>query len=333
MKTPNRAFTSAATKLGEPRQFVFNLRVPDNRLQRGLHATFLGIAVNVILGAAKFLAGIFGHSHALIADATESFADIFNSLVVWRGIVVAAAPPDKEHPYGHSKAEPLAAAFGAIMLLLAAVWIAGKAAIDIYEFLSPQISDPPREPLRAFTLIVLVVVIVVKEGLFRFVIGEGDATDNSAVKTDAWHHRSDAITSAGAFIGISIALIGGEKFSWADDAAAIFCAVIIGINGWLLLRPPLSELMDEAPDPKIIEDIRQVAAGTAGVERVEKCFVRKAGHLFFVEMHVEVDPQMTVLHSHEIAHAVKDKIRETMPNVSDVLIHIEPMNIAAKSKL
>ena len=306
--------------------------MPKDRLQRGLRATFLGIAVNVILGAAKFLAGIFGHSHALIADATESFADIFNSLVVWRGIVVAAAPPDKEHPYGHSKAEPLAAAFGAVMLLAAALWIAGKAAFNIYEFLNPQSFDFHREPLRAFTLIVLVVVIVVKEGLFRFVIGEGDATDNSAVKTDAWHHRSDAITSAGAFIGISIALVGGEKFSWADDAAAIFCAIIIGLNGWLLLRAPLSELMDEAPDPKIIERIRQLASGVGGVERVEKCFVRKAGHLFFVEMHVEVDPQMTVLRSHEIAHEVKDQIREQMPNVSDVLVHIEPLGIAAHQR-
>ena len=292
-----------------------------DRLQRGLRATFLGIAVNVVLGAVKFAAGIFGHSHALIADATESFADIFNSLVVWRGIVVAAAPPDENHPYGHSKAEPLAGAFGAVMLFAAAIWIAVKALAAITE---------PHSSPKWFTLVVLVVVIAVKEGLFRFVIGEGEATDNSAVKTDAWHHRSDAITSAGAFIGISIALIGGEKFSWADDAAAIFCAIIIGINGWLLLRPPLSELMDEAPDLKIVEHIRQIAAGANGVERVEKCFVRKAGHLFFVEMHVEVNPQMTVLRSHEIAHDVKDKIRETMPDVSDVLVHIEPMGIPAR---
>jgi cation diffusion facilitator family transporter len=296
-----------------------------------LRATFLGIAANIVLGAAKFLAGIFGHSHALIADATESFADIFNSLVVWRGLVVAAAPPDEEHPYGHSKAEPLAAAFGAVTLLVAAVWIAGKATINIYEFLHPENSSP-REPLRWFTLVVLVVVIAVKEGLFRFVIGEGNATDNSAVKTDAWHHRSDAITSAGAFIGISIALVGGEKFSWTDDAAAIFCAGIIGLNGWLLLRPALNELMDQAPDREVIEQIRRIAAGTPDVARVEKCFVRKAGHLFFVEMHVEVDPQMTVLRSHEIAHEVKDKIRDAMPAVNDVLVHIEPLNIPAQRK-
>ncbi|MGA2030141.1 MAG: cation diffusion facilitator family transporter [Verrucomicrobiota bacterium] len=297
--------------------------MPENRLERGLRATFLGIAVNVILGAAKFVAGIFGHSHALIADATESFADIFNSLVVWRGLVVAAAPADEEHPYGHSKAEPLAAAFGAVMLLAAAIWIAVKALIEITE---------PHSSPKWFTLVVLVIVICVKEGLFRFVVGEGEATDNSAVKTDAWHHRSDAITSAGAFIGISIALIGGEKFSWADDAAAIFCAIIIGINGWLLLRPALSELMDKAADREVIERIRRTAAATPGVERVEKCFARKAGHLYFVEMHLEVDPQMTVLRSHEIAHNVKDKVRETMPEVSDVLVHIEPLNIAVRGK-
>jgi cation diffusion facilitator family transporter len=301
----------------------------ENRLQRSLRATFLGLAVNVLLGTIKFAAGVFGHSHALIADATESFADIFNSLIVWRGIVVAAEPPDEKHPYGHSKAEPLAAVFGAVMLLLAALWIAGKASFNIYGFLHPQISDPPREPLRWFTLVVLVVVIAVKEGLFRFVLTEGEATDNAAVKTDAWHHRSDAITSAGAFIGISIALLGGEKFSWADDAAAIFCAVIIALNGCLLLRPPLSELMDEAPDPQVVEKIRTLAAGTAGVARVEKCFVRKAGHLFFVEMHIEVDPLMTVLRSHEIAHDVKDQIRAAMPAVNDVLVHIEPFDIPA----
>lgn len=295
-----------------------------------MRATFLGIAVNIVLGCAKFAAGIFGHSHALIADATESFADIFNSLVVWRGLVVAAAPPDEEHPYGHSKAEPLAAAFGAVMLAAAAVWIARRGIIDIYELLNPQTFHYHHEPLRWFTLVVLVVVIVVKEGLFRFVVGEGEATDNSAVKTDAWHHRSDAITSAGAFIGIGIALIGGEKYSWADDAAAIFCAFIIGINGWILLRPALSELMDKAADREVIEKIRQTAAGTSGVERVEKCFARKAGHLYFVEMHIQVDPLMTVRHSHEIAHDVKDKIREAMPEVSDVLVHIEPLNVFTK---
>lgn len=296
-----------------------------DRLQRGLRATFIGIAVNAILGCAKFLAGVFGHSHALIADATESFADIFNSLIVWRGIVVASTPADEEHPYGHGKAEPLAAAFGAVMLLVAAVWITARAAMNIYQWVNGVYREQP----QWFTLVALAVVVLVKEGLFRFVSHEGTETDNAAVKTDAWHHRADAITSVGAAIGITIALIGGRKFVCADDAAAIFAAVIVGWSGWLLLRPAMSELMDQAPDPGVVARIRGLAQSIPGVEGVEKCVVRKAGHLFFVEMHVEVDPEMTVRHSHEIAHSVKDKIRDGMPAVSDVLIHIEPLKIPA----
>ncbi len=303
----------------------------NDRLQRGLRATFLGIAVNVILGVAKFLAGVFGHSHALIADATESFADIFNSLIVWRGIVVANAPADDDHPYGHGKAEPLAAAFGAVTLMLAALWIAIKGGMDIYEWLHPH-DGFFREQPKWFTLIALGVVVFVKEGLFRFVSSEGTDIDNSAVKTDAWHHRADAITSVAAAIGITIALIGGPRFVWADDAAAIFAALIIGWSGWHLLHTAMSELMDKVPDARLLEKIKNIAASTSGVESVEKCFARKAGHLYFVEMHVEVDPQMTVLHSHEIAHDVKDKICEAMPFVSDVLVHIEPAGIAAREK-
>lgn len=297
----------------------------SNRFQRGLRAILLGIVVNLVLGAAKFLAGIFGHSHALIADATESFADIFNSLVMWRGIAVASVPADEDHPYGHGKAEPLAAAFGAAMLLVAAAWITAKAGWNIDEWANGFHRPQP----EWFTLVALGIVVVVKEGMFRFVSREGTDTDNAAVKTDAWHHRSDAITSVAAAIGITIALVGGSKWVCADDVAAIFAAVIIAWSGWQLLRPALSELMDQSPDPKVIGQIRQIASSIEGVASVEKCFVRKAGHQLFVEMHVEVNPQMTVLHSHEIAHAVKDKVRELMPSVGDVLVHIEPLKIPA----
>ena len=295
--------------------------VPLNRLQRGLRATFAGMAVNVVFSGTKFAAGIVGHSHALVADAVESFADVFSSLIVWRGLVVAAAPADEDHPYGHGKAEPIAAAIVAAMLLGAALWIALKA---FGEIMLPHPAPAP------FTLIVLVVVVVVKECLFRFVSREGKAVDSSAVKTDAWHHRSDAITSVAAGIGISVALIGGKGFEAADDVAAIAAAGVIAWNGWRLLRPALNELMDAAPSREIIDQIRQIAAGTPGVDGVEKCIVRKVGYQYFVDMHVEVDPQMTVLRSHEIAHDVKDKIRDTMPTVNDVLVHIEPQRRSPK---
>jgi cation diffusion facilitator family transporter len=303
------------------RQHWFNSRVPPNRLQRSLRATFTGMAVNIVLASGKLVAGIAGHSHALVADAVESFADIFSSIIVWRGLVVAETPPDEDHPYGHGKAEPIASAIVSGMLLLAAGWIALKA-VD-------EISQPHASP-APFTLVVLLVVVVIKESLFRFVLRESHEVDSSAVKTDAWHHRSDAITSFMAGIGITVSLIGGKGFEAADDWAAIAAAGVIAWNGWRLLQPALSELMDTAPARELILQIRACAEKIPGVDGVEKCHVRKMGYEYFVDMHIEVDPEMTVLCSHKIAHTVKDAIREKMPAVKDVLIHIEPLGIAAK---
>ena len=273
------------------------------------------MAVNILLAVSKLVAGIVGHSHALVADAVESFADIFSSIIVWRGLVVAAAPPDEEHPYGHGKAEPIAAAIVSVMLLGAALWIAIQAAHEIIE---------PHQSPAPFTLLVLVVVVVIKEGLFRFVRGEADAVDSSAVRSDAWHHRSDAITSIAAGIGITVSLIGGKGFEAADDVAALVAAGIIAWNGWHLLRPALDELMDTAPSREIIDQIRRIATAAPGVEDVEKCIVRKVGYQYFVDMHVEVDSQLTVQRAHDIAHDVKDRIRTELPTVRDVLVHIEP---------
>ncbi len=293
--------------------------MPSARLQRSLRATFLGLAANVALTVAKFLAGILGHSQALIADAVESLADIFSSIIVWRGLVVAETPPDEDHPYGHGKAEPLAAAIVSAMLLLAAGLIAYHSLTGI---LAPRVAPSP------WTLIILIVVIGVKEMLFRFVLRESETVSSSAVETDAWHHRSDAITSAAAFIGISIALVGGKGYESADNWAALVAACVIAWNGWRLLRPAFNELMDRSPDLELIEKIRSVAGTIPGVDGVEKCFVRKMGYQFFVDMHVEVDPQMTVENSHRIGHEVKNKVRAEIPSVRDVLIHIEPLKLA-----
>jgi cation diffusion facilitator family transporter len=290
--------------------------VPSNRLKRSLRATFLGLAANVALTIVKFLAGIFGHSQALIADAVESLADIFSSIIVWRGLVVAETPPDDDHPYGHGKAEPLAAAIVSAMLLLAAGMIAFHSLVGIIQ---PRVAPSP------WTLIILIAVIGVKEMLFRFVLRESETVSSSAVETDAWHHRSDAITSAAAFIGISIALIGGKGYETADNWAALAAACVIAFNGWRLLRPALNELMDRAPDRELIENIRTIARTIPGVADIDKCFVRKMGYQFFVDIHVVVDPQMTVEHSHRIGHAVKDRLRAEIPSVRDVLVHIEPL--------
>ncbi|MBI4663509.1 MAG: cation transporter [Verrucomicrobia bacterium] len=286
-----------------------------SRLDRGLRATFLGLAVNTLLAATKLAAGLLGHSHALIADGVESFADLFSSLVVWRGLVISAQPADADHPYGHGKAEPIAAAVVATMLLLAAVWIAVTAA---RETLVPHLAPAP------FTLAVLLLVVLVKDALFRYVLREARSVKSSAIHSDAWHHRSDAITSIAAAIGISISLIGGPGYESADDIAAITAAGIIAWNGWRLLRPAMDELMDASPDRALSEDIRLLALGVPGATAVEKCLVRKMGYYHFVDLHLEVDPEMTVRQAHEVAHQVKDCIRKELPMVYDVLVHIEP---------
>ena len=274
------------------------------------------MGVNVLLVAGKLAGGILGHSHALIADAMESLADIFSSLIVWRAVVVAAEPPDREHPYGHGKAEAIATAVVSTILLLAAFGIAINA--------GRQLLSVQREPPRAFTLYILIGVVVVKELVFRYASQQARLAESGAVKADAWHHHSDAITSLAAAIGISVCLLGGRRFVYADDAAALFAAGIIGWNGWLLLRPALDELMDAAPSSGLMAQIRATAAEVGGVQAVEKCQARKTGFQYLVDMHIEVDPQITVQQGHEIAHQVKRRVREAVPSVKDVLVHVEP---------
>lgn len=285
------------------------------RLQRNLRTTFVGLGVNLALGLAKLAAGLKGNSDALVADAVESFADIVGGLIVWQGLALAARPADEDHPYGHGKAESLASAAISTLLLLAA---AGIGFHSVREFLGSRTVPSP------FTLVVLLGVIVVKETLFRWVLRESQATDSVAVRSDAWHHRADAITSVAAVVGISISVVGGPRWSGADDIAAIVAAGIIAWNGWRLLRPALEELMDTQPPPEVLQRIRQVASDVAGVDQVQKCIVRRMGYQFLVDMHVHVDPHMSVDTSHALAHAVKDAVREAMPMVLDVLIHIEP---------
>src|SRR5438270_917260 len=228
-----------------------------NRLTRSLRATLLGMVVNTFFAGGKMAAGIVGHSHALVADAVESLADIFSSIVVWRGLVVAAAPADAEHPYGHGKAEPIAAAIVATTLLLAAVGISIQAVLEILH---------PKTGPAAFTLLVLLGVVLVKEGLFRYVLRAARSVGSSAVHTDAWHHRSDVITSLAAAIGIGIAVVGGKGYESADDMAAIVAAGIIAWNGWRLLRPALDELMDTAPDTALIAEIKRAASAIPEVD-------------------------------------------------------------------
>ena len=287
----------------------------SDRLQRSVRATVLGLTVNISLAILKLMAGILGRSYALIADAIESMADAASSIIVWRGVVIAEKPADKEHPYGHGKAEAIAAAAVSVMLLGAAVLIVIRSVQAIH---TPRLAPAP------YTLLVLLAVVLIKEALFRIVGRVGEEVESGAVKADAWHHRSDAITSAAAALGISIALVGGDNYRSADDWAAMFAAVIIGFNGVRLLRPALDELMDAAPKEDIVGVARSIARQVDGVKEVEKCFARKMGYEYWLDMHIEVDGALTVSKAHDLSHEVKDVIRKKLPRVHDVTIHIEP---------
>jgi cation diffusion facilitator family transporter len=280
-----------------------------------MRSTLVGIAANIGLAAIKMTAGVLGHSYALIADAVESSMDIASSLIVWLGLRYSVKPPDEDHPYGHGKAEPLAAMAVSLALFAAA---AGVAIESVREIRLPHHAPAP------FTLVVLTLVILVKELLFRYVFKVGDSTRSTAVKTDAWHHRSDALTSAGAFVGISVALIGGPGYESADDWAALFAAFIIGLNAYLLLRPALAELTDAKPDPALEAQVRAVAERHPDVVGTHKCHVRKMGFDYYVDLDVIVNGEITVTRGHDIAHDVQDAIRAANPLFSKVLIHVEP---------
>jgi cation diffusion facilitator family transporter len=288
---------------------------PASNLQTGARVALFGLVINVLIAVSKITAGLLGNAYVLIADGIESALDIAGSVVIWGGLKVAARPPDATHPYGHGKAEPLAAVVVAMGVLAAAL---GLAIQSVREIFLPHHAPAP------FTLIVLIVVVIVKELLYRGVMRFGQNVESTAVQTDAWHHRTDALTSIAAFIGISIALIGGEAWQSADCWAALFACALIGANGYRLLWPALREIMDTAPRDEIVASIRRAAAAAPGVTEVEKCLVRKMGLRFYVDLHVGVDENISVREGHRIAHAVKDAIQQTDARIADVLVHIEP---------
>lgn len=281
----------------------------------GLRSTLAGIIVNLCLAAIKGIAGVAGHSYALIADAIESLTDVLSSLTVYIGLRVAMRPPDANHPYGHGKAEPMASAIVSVALLGAAGAIAWK---SIHEIVTPHTMPAP------FTLLVLPIVVVAKEAMFRFVKRVGNSIESGAVQTDAWHHRSDAITSTMAFAGIAVALLGGPGWESADDWAALLASFIIAVNAFRLLRPAVQELGDATPGTRLHNEIKPVATSVPGVIDIEKCFVRKMGFDYYVDLHVVVDGALPVRQGHEIAHQVKDAIQAAYPRVAGVLVHIEP---------
>jgi cation diffusion facilitator family transporter len=286
-----------------------------NNEQTAIRTTYFSIIENTSLALIKGLAGFFGNSYALIADAIESTTDIFSSLLVLFGLKYAKRPADENHPYGHGKIEPL-------ITFLVVAFLVTSATIIAYESIQ-NIQTPHKVP-KSWTLIVLGCIIVWKEISFRIVLKKSKETNSSSLKADAWHHRSDAITSMMAFIGISIALIFGKGYETADDWAALFASGFILYNSYLIFRPALGEIMDEHLYDDLLEEIREESIKVKGVVGTEKCFIRKAGMKYHVDLHAIVDGEISVKEGHDIAHNLKDYLQNEIPNLGNVLIHIEP---------
>jgi len=282
---------------------------------RGTKSTVLGIIVNLGLAVIKCSAGLLGNSFALVADGLESVTDVFGGLAVYFGLKIAVKPADANHPYGYGKAEPIAAVVVSLALIAAAFGIIYG---GIREITAPSGTPAP------YTLVVLAGILIIKELLFRHVDSVGDSIGSIAVKSDAWHHRSDALTSAFAFVGISIALLGGPGWEAADGWAALCAALVILYNAWKQLRPAVLELADIAPDVSMEARFRMIAVRVPGVLGLDKCYVRKMGFSFYVDLHTVVKGDMTVREGHLLSHKVEDEIRRALPQIAEVLVHVEP---------
>lgn len=282
---------------------------------KAVKTTYFSIASSLCLALIKWFAGFFGNSFALIADAIESTTDIFSSILVLLGIKYSKRPADETHPYGHGRIEPLVTFIVVIFLVISATVIAYKSIINL---------QTPHDPPEQWTLLVLMVIILWKEGSYQFVMRKSRLLNSSSLRADAWHHRSDAITSVAAFIGIAISVWLGEGYERADDWAALFAAGFIVYNCYRIFRPALGEIMDENLFEEIVELVKVRSLEVNGVLATEKCFVRKIGMDYLVDLHAVVDPQLTVKEGHDIAHALKDHLIEKIDGVGNVFIHIEP---------
>jgi cation diffusion facilitator family transporter len=286
-----------------------------DRARKGARLVVRGMALNAVLAVTKVAGGVLGHAYALVADGVESMSDIAISILIWAGFKWAARPPDADHPYGHGKAEAVAGLFTASVVLAAGAGIGWHAVVEI--------RNPQRVP-QWWTLLILAGVVAAKVIFSRRLDAVGRDTESTALGAEAWHHLSDAMTSAAAFVGISIAVAGGPAYAAADGWAALVASAVIAFNGVKIFRRALNEVMDIAVPPKMENDVRDIAAHVPGVAGLDKCRVRKSGLSYLVDIQIRVAGNMSVREGHDIAHAVKDVLLSSQLRVSDVTVHVEP---------
>lgn len=279
-------------------------------------ASMVSLVSNVVMACLKILVGVAGASYALIADGIESVADCVSSLIVWNGLRVGSRAADQDHPYGHGKAEAIATLMAGIGLILSGGFIAYQAIREI-----TSIQQAP----AGFTVPALITIIAIKELLFHFLKRQAKRHDSHALLAEAWHHRSDSLTSICVLIGLCLAVFLGPEFAIADDVAALLVTLLIFRNGWLIMSPAIDELMDRNILGDQFSEIHRRITATPGVQAVETLWIRRSGRRYHVDVHLEVDPAITVREGHEIAHRVKDRLLSMKQfDIENVGTHVEP---------
>jgi len=290
------------------------------KVEEGRRTVLAGVFMNLLLSTGKIIGGLLGRSNALIADGIESLLDLFSSLLIWGALKYAAKPADAEHPYGHGKAESLASIVGALVLAVAGALIAHNSITQLVAAAHGAVIHLP----SPWTLLLLVGVILTKEILFQIMAQRARSIGSNALLADAWHHRSDAVTSIAALIGISISLAGGKGYEVADDWAALFACVVIFYSSYSMLRLALGDVMDAKVSDEAEETILKTACSVHGVLSAEKCRVRKSGLAYIADLHIRVKGDLTVREGHRISHEVKDRLLESELPLDDVTVHLEP---------
>lgn len=286
----------------------------------GQKVVLTGVLLNLFLSIGKIAGGLFGRSNALVADGIESLLDLFSSLLIWWALKYAAKPADEDHPYGHGKAESLASLVGALILAIAGALIAHN---SIVQLIAAAHGAPIHIP-SPWTLLILICVIGLKEALYQFMARRARRIGSNALLADAWHHRSDAVTSIAAFIGISISLLGGHGYEVADDWAALFACVVIFYSSYNMLKMCLGDMMDARVSPDAEKTVMTITCSVPGVLSAEKCRIRKSGLSYIADLHIRVSGDISVTEGHDISHRVKDQLLASELPLEDVTVHVEP---------
>jgi len=292
----------------------------QNRVKPIVFATWIGIIVNLLLSILKAVGGVLSGSRALLADALHSASDVLSSFVILFGVKIANKPPDEEHPYGHGKAENIASIIVAILLIVVGIEISISSIKVFYGIV------PPAPSILA--LFILLISIGVKEGLYHYKSRLGKKLNSTALIADAWHHRSDSLSSVAALIGVGLSILGEKLhlsyFIYGDAVAGIVVSIIVMKVGYDLIKASATVILEKVLSKEEIQHYKETVFKIDRVKRIDQLFARTHGSYIIIDIKISVDQHITVKEGHDIAREVKDILMDSHVEIEDVLVHINP---------